>query len=78
MSDEADLTQDRLDIEAEVRRKFRGAPKREVEPIGMCLNCQEPFVDDDGNELVAGGKDKRWCNEHCTKDWTDRRQRSMQ
>ena len=75
MSDEADMTQERLDAEAEVMRKFRGEPKREVEPIGKCLNCAEPFVDDDGNELVVGGNDKRWCDEHCARDWTLRKQR---
>lgn len=75
MSDEADVTQDRLELEAEVMRKFRGVPKREAEPVGKCLNCGESFVDEDGHELVVGGKEKRWCDEYCAVDWTKRQQR---
>ena len=75
MSDEADMTQDRLELEAEMMRKFRSEPKREAEPIGKCLNCAEPFVDEDGSELVAGGKELRWCDEYCAMDWTKRKQR---
>jgi hypothetical protein len=62
MSDEADISQDRLEKEDAIRRKYAPANKLEVEPNGTCLNC---------GEVVASGV--RWCDKHCQDDWAKRR-----
>lgn len=67
MSDEADMTQERMDNEAELRRKYTTPPPLEAEAIGKCLNCGEEF----------SSTTKRWCDEHCARDWTRRQQRRL-
>ena len=60
MSDDADLTQERLEKEEAFRRKYR----QESAPImgtGYCLNCGE-----------AIRKDWRWCNAACRDDFEHR------
>lgn len=66
MSDEADMTQEREEREAELRRKYSTPQVRDAEPCGKCLNCGEEFPE---------GSEKRWCDEHCAIDWTKRQQR---
>lgn len=65
MSDEADATQDRLDNEGEIKRKYYQPPKLEAEAVGKCLNCYEPV-----------GLGVRWCSKDCAIDWTARQPRS--
>ena len=62
MSDEADVSQDRMEKEAELRKKFTPSNRLEVEPIGKCYNC---------GEKVAEGV--RWCDKDCQDDWKKRR-----
>jgi hypothetical protein len=62
MSDEADLSQESMEKEAEIRRKYATPSKLEVDPIGTCLNC---------GESVASGV--RWCDKDCQDDWIKRR-----
>jgi hypothetical protein len=60
MSDDADLTQERLEKEEAFRRKYR----QESTPItgtGYCLNCGE-----------AIRKDWRWCDQYCRDDYEHR------
>lgn len=60
MSDEADVTQDRVESEEEARRKYRqDIPK--VRGVGVCLNC---------GEAVAKGI--RWCDRYCRDDYENR------
>lgn len=58
MADEADRSQDRLELEDELRRKYRFVVLDGPPATGNCLNCGEP--------LDAG---KRWCNAECREDW---------
>lgn len=62
MSDEADISQERMEREAELRKKFTPANTLEVEATGFCLNC--------GEGVPTG---HRWCDKECQVDWTNRR-----
>lgn len=57
MSDDADKTQDRLEKEEFLRKKYQKTI-RYVESNGHCLNCGEPLSDD-----------RRWCDKDCAEDW---------
>ena len=57
MSDDADKTQDRLELEEALRRKEMQNIKY-VEGTGFCLNCGEKLNDN-----------RRWCNKDCADDW---------
>lgn len=59
--DEADISQSRLELEEELRRKYTHAPVLEVGHTGYCLNCGEPM------QGVA-----RWCNSDCLNDYQKR------
>jgi hypothetical protein len=57
MADDIDLTQDRLEAQEMIRRKY--APEDvSIEGDGACLNC--------GNDI---SKDKRWFDKECADDW---------
>jgi hypothetical protein len=60
MSDDVDQTQDRLDLEQELRKKYRKAPTP-IKGVGYCLNCGEPL-----------SKDWRWCDQYCRDDYEQR------
>lgn len=62
MSDDADLSQDRMEKEDALRRKYAPANTLEVDATGACLNC---------GELVPSGV--RWCDKDCQDDWQKRR-----
>jgi hypothetical protein len=64
MSDDADLTQDRMEFEEKIRKKYTHRPDKEAEANGYCLNC--------GEDLPV---DKRWCDADCQLDWQKRRRR---
>jgi hypothetical protein len=57
MSDDADLTQERLEKEEAFRRKYR-QEEAPIKGTGFCLNCGE-----------AIRKDWRWCNAECRDDY---------
>lgn len=61
MSDDADRTQDRIELEEKIRRKYRqtDAP---IMGTGFCLNCGE-----------ALSKDMRWCDQYCRDDYEQRK-----
>jgi len=59
MSDDADITGDRLELEIELaRRVLASRPKRELLPLGLCYNCDDKLADA-----------QLFCDEHCRKDW---------
>lgn len=62
MSDEADMTQDRLELEDKIRKKYTVRPVKEAEATGFCLNC--------GEDLPTT---MRWCDADCQSDWQKRR-----
>lgn len=57
MSDDADKTQDRIEIEDALRRMEMKNIKY-VEGTGFCLNCGEKLNDN-----------RRWCDKDCADDW---------
>jgi threonine synthase len=62
MSDDADLTQDRMELEEKIRKHYIHKPAREAEAQGFCLEC--------GEELPA---EMRWCDADCRDLWEERR-----
>lgn len=64
MSDDADLSQSRMELEEEIRRKYQKPLGLEVEATGKCLNCFDPLPDN-----------KRWCSPECHDDWNLRRRK---
>ena len=63
MSDDADKTQDRIEIEDEIRKRYRKTYDY-VKESGHCLNC---------GEVVPSGR--RWCDKDCAEDWEYNQQR---
>ena len=62
MSDEADMTSAREEIENEIRRKYLDKNLGlEVEHTGVCLNC--------GDKTIGT---QRWCDVMCRNDWQRR------
>lgn len=61
MADDIDLTQNNLEMEEELRKRYASKPVMEAPSIGKCLNC--------GTKLDG---DKRWCDKDCQDDWTKR------
>ena len=57
MSDDADKTQDRIELEESLRRREMKNIKY-VEGTGFCLNCGEKLNDN-----------RRWCDKDCADDW---------
>jgi len=57
MSDDADKTQDRLELENAIRKQHM-ENIRYVKGTGHCLNCGETLNDT-----------RRWCNKDCADDW---------
>lgn len=57
MSDDADKTQERIELEDVIRRKGM-SDINYVKPTGLCLNCGEKL-----NDL------RRWCDKDCADDW---------
>lgn len=58
MSDEADLTSERMELEAEIQRKYSNKQAlQEYAPTGFCLNC--------GDKVPEGF---RWCDVSCRND----------
>jgi RNA polymerase-binding transcription factor DksA len=64
MSDDADMAQDQMDREQELRKKYKPRGDMEVHSIGYCLNCSEPLP-----------MNIRWCDHECQIDWEKRRAR---
>lgn len=64
MSDDADKSQDREELEQEIRKKYIKPTEKEVEATGICLNCGEPVRDD-----------VRWCDVFCRNDWQSRQRK---
>ncbi len=62
MSDEADISQERLEREEEIRRRYVQAPVMEVGHTGYCLDCGEPL------QATA-----RWCDADCRDMWEKRK-----
>jgi RNA polymerase-binding transcription factor DksA len=61
MSDDADKTQDRLELEDSIRRKYNARESAPIKGTGYCLNCGE-----------AIRKDWRWCDQYCRDDYEHR------
>ena len=59
MSDIADISQDRQEIEDAIRAKNK--PDLTIPTSDVCLNCGDP---------TPGGK--RWCDTDCQHDWSKR------
>lgn len=57
MSDDIDRTQERLEIEEMLRRKY-ASEETSIQGTGQCLNCGDSI-----------SKDRRWCNKECADDW---------
>mgnify|MGYP003349935405 FL=1 len=57
MSDDADKTQDRLEKEELIRKKYQQTI-RYADSTGYCLNCGEALPDK-----------RRWCDKDCADDW---------
>lgn len=62
MADEIDRAQDHMELEEEMRRRYKKPLGLEVEAVGKCYNCGDPL---EGN--------KRWCDDACREDWELRR-----
>jgi RNA polymerase-binding transcription factor DksA len=62
MSDDADMTQDRMELEDKIRKKYTQRLAKEAEANGYCLEC--------GEDLPA---EKRWCDANCRDLWEERR-----
>lgn len=60
MADEADRTQERLELEDQILKQYRRAEPPSV-GTGICLNCGEKI-----------GKEMRWCDSHCRDDYEHR------
>ena len=60
MADEIDRTQDRLELEEQIKRQYRNTDAP-IKGTGFCLNCGE-----------AIRKDMRWCDSHCRDDFEHR------
>ena len=67
MSDDADIAQDQMERESEIRKRYKPTSISEVKAIGFCLNCSEELP-----------KHMRWCCQECQEDWSRRRNASMQ
>lgn len=57
MSDDIDKTQERLEIEEMIRRKYANE-EISTKGTGQCLNCGDSI-----------SKDRRWCSKECADDW---------
>ena len=57
MSDDADKTQDRIELEEAIRRKEMETIKY-IQGTGHCLNCGTKLKDS-----------RRWCDKDCADDW---------
>ena len=57
MSDDADKTQERLELEEMLRRKY-ASEEVHTQGNGQCLNC--------GDKIT---KERRWCSKECADDW---------
>jgi hypothetical protein len=64
MSDDADIAQDQMERESEIRKRYKPMGVSEVKAIGFCLNCSEELP-----------KDIRWCCQECRQDWELRQQK---
>lgn len=62
--DEADISQSRLELEDELRRKYAQKSILEVHYTGFCHNCGEPLSGTD-----------RWCDSACLLDWQKRQKK---
>ena len=60
MADDIDRTQDRIELEDAIRRKYRVTPTTTTF-TGFCANCGEPV-----------GPQLRWCDTDCRDDWQKR------
>ncbi len=58
MADEADRSQDRLELEDEIRKRYKFVVLDGPKATGNCLNC--------GDEVDG---DRRWCSPECREDW---------
>ena len=56
MADEADMTQDRMEREAALRRRF--VPQDELQPCGICAYC--------GADVAHP---KKFCDAECAEGW---------
>lgn len=57
MSDDADRTQERLELEEKIRRKYQ-ATDQPVKGTGRCLYCNAEI-----------SIDRRWCDQDCMNDY---------
>ena len=57
MSDDADKTQERIELEDTIRRKEMDSIKY-IQGTGYCLNCGTKLNDS-----------RRWCDKDCADDW---------
>jgi hypothetical protein len=60
MADDIDRTQDRIELEEAIRRKYT-ATQVTTTHTGFCANCGEPVE-----------PKLRWCNAECRDDWEHR------
>jgi|688.fasta_scaffold371682_3 RNA polymerase-binding transcription factor DksA len=61
MSDDVDKTQERLELEETIRKRYRKQEATPIKGMGYCLNCGEPIR-----------KDWRWCDQDCRDDYEHR------
>ena len=61
MSDEADVAQYHMELEAAMRAKYPRIAQKEFEETGLCLNCAQPVA-----------PTNRWCDGYCREDHKNR------
>jgi hypothetical protein len=61
MADDIDLTQNNMELEEQIRKKYLNKPVLEAPAMGFCLNCRAEL-----------GEGKRWCDKDCQDDWSMR------
>lgn len=56
MADDADRSQDRMEVEEALRRRFK--PKEEIPPKGLCYYCDADVA-----------HPKKFCDSDCAEGW---------
>ena len=65
--DDADRVTEKAEFEMNVAlyRSRKNTP--EIQPIGRCLYCDEPFIAEDDRDISK----RRWCDAECRDAWEE-------